>query len=206
MWDSGGAEIPGADFQWTSRNPEVATVADGVVTAVGDGWTVVTATAQGMSADAPIVVVTPEGPTDRMDCIACHIDAYLGRHGASDTPQTCLQCHSGPTWTGATVDHPAVANGFELLGAHATLSCAACHAADGTGKNWIGTFLQPHPRDLTDSDFMTGMSVERLSHVIRDGLPGTSMPAWKSVLTDTQIDAVVRYIHRAFHPLSGVDG
>jgi hypothetical protein len=130
--NSGGAEIPGADFQWTSRNPEVATVADGVVTAVGDGWTVVTATAQGMSADAPIVVVTPEGPTDRMDCIACHIDAYLGRHGASDTPQTCLQCHSGPTWTGATVDHPAVANGFELLGAHATLSCAACHAADGT--------------------------------------------------------------------------
>ncbi len=83
-------------------------------------------------------------------------------------------------------------------------NCAFCHAADGTGRNWIGTFLEPHPRDLTDTEVMLGMNRERIVRVIREGLPGTSMPAWNSVFDETQIDAVVRYIHRAFHPLSGV--
>ncbi|MCU7941486.1 MAG: c-type cytochrome [Candidatus Thiodiazotropha sp. (ex Cardiolucina cf. quadrata)] len=82
-------------------------------------------------------------------------------------------------------------------------NCAFCHAADGTGKNWIGTFLQPHPRDLTDPKVMTNMSSDHLTKVIRDGLENTSMPAWKSVLTDKQINAVIHYIHRAFHPLPG---
>lgn len=83
-------------------------------------------------------------------------------------------------------------------------NCAFCHGADGSGKNWIGTFLEPHPRDLTDPEFMAGMTGARLMHVVREGLPGTSMPAWKSVMSDVQIDAVVRYIHRAIHPLPGI--
>jgi cytochrome c oxidase cbb3-type subunit 3 len=28
-------------------------------------------------------------------------------------------------------------------------NCAFCHAADGTARNWIGSFMEPHPRDLT---------------------------------------------------------
>jgi cytochrome c oxidase cbb3-type subunit 3 len=83
-------------------------------------------------------------------------------------------------------------------------NCAFCHAADGTGRNWIGSFLQPHPRDLTEPTFMSAMTPERLAGVIRDGLPGTSMPAWKSVLTQAQIQAVVAYISKAFHPLTSV--
>lgn len=81
-------------------------------------------------------------------------------------------------------------------------NCSFCHAADGTGKNWIGSFLQPHPRDLTEPAFMSGMTRKRLAGVIRDGLPGTSMPAWKSVLTGPEIQAVIAYISRAFHPLA----
>lgn len=80
-------------------------------------------------------------------------------------------------------------------------NCAFCHAADGTGRNWIGSFMEPHPRDLTNPDFMRGMSRRRLAEVIRDGLPGTSMPAWGAVLAPSQIDAVVSYVGRAFHPL-----
>jgi len=38
--------------------------------------------------------------------------------------------------------------------------------------------------------------------VIRDGLPGTSMPAWKSVLSDQQVQDVIAYVGRAFHPLA----
>ena len=81
-------------------------------------------------------------------------------------------------------------------------NCAFCHAADGTGRNWIGSFLEPHPRDLTSKIVMSAMTPERLSGVIRDGLPETSMPAWKSVLKEDEIEAVVAYVGRAFHPLS----
>ena len=132
--DSSGEAVPGVTFEWTVRDPAVATVFDGVVTAVADGWTEAMAATQGRSAGVSIVVVTPDGPRDRTDCIACQADANLGRHGGTNMPETCLQCHSGPTWSGGDFDHPAVANGFELLGAHASLSCAACHEADGTPR------------------------------------------------------------------------
>ncbi len=83
-------------------------------------------------------------------------------------------------------------------------NCAFCHAADGTGKNWIGSFLEPHPRNLTDAAFMADMDRERLARTIREGLPGTTMPAWKSVLGEAQIEALMAYISRAFHPVAGI--
>lgn len=80
-------------------------------------------------------------------------------------------------------------------------NCAFCHGADGTGKNWIGSFLEPHPRNLRDPAFMETMTRTRLSKTIREGLPGTSMPAWKSILATDEITAIVAYVSRAFHPL-----
>ena len=61
--------------------------------------------------------------------------------------------------------------------------------------------MEPHPRDLTSPVAMSGMTRTRLKKVIRDGLPGTSMPAWKSVLSDQQMEDVIAYVGRAFHPL-----
>lgn len=80
-------------------------------------------------------------------------------------------------------------------------NCAFCHAADGTGKNWIGSFLEPHPRNLRDAGFMSGITRQRFVDAVREGLPNTSMPAWKSVLPSQDIDAVADYVNRAFHPL-----
>ncbi|MBF0382953.1 MAG: c-type cytochrome [Magnetococcales bacterium] len=80
-------------------------------------------------------------------------------------------------------------------------NCAFCHGADGTGKNWIGTFMEPHPRDLTNPEFMQGVDAEYLLSVIQEGLPGTSMPAWKSVLSESDIKAIIGYISKVFHPL-----
>lgn len=80
-------------------------------------------------------------------------------------------------------------------------NCAFCHAADGTGKNWIGQFLEPHPRNLRDSEFMGGRTRESLLHSIREGLSGTSMPAWKDVIQDRDIRDIIDYIARVFHPL-----
>ena len=74
-------------------------------------------------------------------------------------------------------------------------NCAFCHGADSTGKNWIGSFLEPHARDLT-ADAITQQATERLALVIRNGLEGTSMPAWKHVLNNDQIDDVISYLKR----------
>ena len=80
-------------------------------------------------------------------------------------------------------------------------NCAFCHAADGTARNWIGSFMEPHPRNLTHSAAMDSMTRTHLREVIRNGLPGTSMPAWKSVLSEQQVQDVIAYVARAFHPL-----
>ncbi len=92
---------------------------------------------------------------------------------------------------------PAEKRGEKLYQAN----CAFCHGATGTGKNWIGSFMEPHPRDLTDPAFMRDMTRARLAHTIREGLPNTSMPAWKSVLKADEIDAIVAYVSRVFHPV-----
>ena len=80
-------------------------------------------------------------------------------------------------------------------------NCAFCHGADGTGRNWIGSFLEPHPRDLRNPEFMSQMTRERFIQVVGDGLPNTSMPAWKNVLSEIEIVAITDYVSRAFHPL-----
>ncbi|GIL07037.1 c-type cytochrome [Betaproteobacteria bacterium PRO7] len=76
-------------------------------------------------------------------------------------------------------------------------NCAFCHAADGTGMNWIGRFMEPPARDLTRFTAET-MPQPRLVATIRDGLDGTSMPAWRDVLSPAEIEAIADYVGRAF--------
>lgn len=71
--------------------------------------------------------------------------------------------------------------------------CAFCHAADGSGQHWIGRFLDPPARDLRRIDAATRA---RLPEVIRSGLPGRSMPAWRGVLQEAEIQAVAAYVRR----------
>ena len=75
-------------------------------------------------------------------------------------------------------------------------NCAFCHAADGTGRNWIGRFLEPHPRDLTTS-LILQRDMVTLRQIVLEGLPGTSMPAWKHVLNESEIDAIFVYLKQA---------
>ncbi len=82
-------------------------------------------------------------------------------------------------------------------------NCAFCHAADGTGRNWIGSFLEPHPRDFTDPGFQLLRQREGLKAVVRIGLPERSMPAWRSVLSESEIDDIVDYMQDVFMPLGG---
>jgi cytochrome c oxidase cbb3-type subunit 3 len=76
-------------------------------------------------------------------------------------------------------------------------NCSFCHGGDGTGKNWIGQFMEPKARDLTQYTAAT-MPMALLKQRIREGLPGTSMPAWQHVLRPAEVDAVAAYVARVF--------
>jgi len=81
-------------------------------------------------------------------------------------------------------------------------NCAFCHGADGTGKNWIGQFMEPKARDITQYTLQS-MPPARLKQTIRDGLPGTSMPAWARVLKPAEIDALADWITRVLYRPAG---
>ena len=76
-------------------------------------------------------------------------------------------------------------------------NCAFCHAPDGSGRNWIGSFLEPHPVNLSGPR-VAAMSERQLRSIIREGLSGTSMPAWKQILGQRQINDLIAYLKRAF--------
>jgi cytochrome c oxidase cbb3-type subunit 3 len=77
-------------------------------------------------------------------------------------------------------------------------NCAFCHAMDGTGQNWIGSFLAVKPQNLQAKDFVARTDRTALKQMILKGKVNTSMPAWQSVLTNQQIDAILDYIDVAF--------
>ena len=83
-------------------------------------------------------------------------------------------------------------------------NCAFCHAADGTARHWIGRFLEPHPRDLTEAAFRAGFDQDRLVQRIEEGLPGTAMPTWRNILKRDEIRAIAVYMEAAFGPLGSV--
>lgn len=173
--------------------------------------------------DTPAEKMTPEQRAGHRlfmsSCVSCHDRARVSEPGApwesrplsyprngfapGDTPKLDGITSATPYHLHDIVPQLAGLSREERRGeAVFQQNCAFCHAADGTGRNWIGSFLEPHPRDLTSSAFMSTMTRERLSGVIRNGLPETSMPAWKSVLKEDEIQAVISYIARAFQPLA----
>lgn len=73
-------------------------------------------------------------------------------------------------------------------------NCAFCHGEDGSGKNWIGAFLDAAPQDLTDPNFMAINTPASLLAKIKWGKKDTSMPAWQSVLSDTEIEKIIAFL------------
>ncbi|CAM2064316.1 C-type cytochrome [Sulfidibacter corallicola] len=78
--------------------------------------------------------------------------------------------------------------------------CTQCHGDQGDGRGYAADFVIPKPRDFTTGVFKfrsTGSEYlptrEDLVRVVRDGIPGTSMPAF-SHIGQAEIDAVVDYL------------
>ncbi len=59
--------------------------------------------------------------------------------------------------------------------------CALCHGERADGRGVRRQALSTPPRDFTDPAWRQRTSPRRVFHVIREGSPGTAMPAWKSL-------------------------
>jgi mono/diheme cytochrome c family protein len=80
-------------------------------------------------------------------------------------------------------------------------NCVHCHGVSGAGDGPTSPFLYPVPRDYRAGIFKftstpTGLLPHRndLRRTITYGLHGTSMPAFESLLTESQIEEVIDYV------------
>ncbi|MCK4818427.1 c-type cytochrome [bacterium] len=77
-------------------------------------------------------------------------------------------------------------------------NCAFCHAPDGSGKNWVGQFIEPHPKNFTQKSIQETYSKQQLKNIIANGKKDTAMPAWRYVLNEEQIGYVISYMWLRF--------
>lgn len=83
--------------------------------------------------------------------------------------------------------------------------CASCHGFDGKADTPTARAIEPKPRDFTAAHFKHKLSAgdalptdQELGKVIRNGVPGTGMPAWPNLDT-AELDAVIQYV-KTFSP------
>jgi high-affinity iron transporter len=85
-------------------------------------------------------------------------------------------------------------SGDTALGAQVfEANCATCHGPNGQGDGPAGAGLQPPPATFTDAEWKYGGDLASVKRTIENGVPGTSMIAWKGALTDAEIDAVAQH-------------
>jgi mono/diheme cytochrome c family protein len=71
--------------------------------------------------------------------------------------------------------------------------CSGCHGDQGGGDGPAAAALVPRPKNFHTLD---GKSVDELRGIVKKGKPGTMMPPFDGVLSDAEIDAVVRHVQR----------
>ncbi len=79
--------------------------------------------------------------------------------------------------------------------------CAVCHGIQGDGQGFLAAGFDVKPRDFTGGvyKFRTTANGELpllkdIERVVREGVPGTTMPAWGQFLTADQIRDVSSYL------------
>ena len=83
--------------------------------------------------------------------------------------------------------------------------CSQCHGEKGDGQGVAASRLLPRPRDFTAGKFKIRHTPsgalptdDDLRHIIREGMPYTSMPPWKQ-LSDDQVTELVEAV-KSFSP------
>lgn len=78
-------------------------------------------------------------------------------------------------------------NAIQVGRSNYNASCAGCHGLDGSGSD--------KAVNIAGSSRVRGFSDDQLSGIIRNGVPGTGMPAFHT-FSDRQVRALVSYVRR----------
>ena len=76
--------------------------------------------------------------------------------------------------------------------------CERCHGEKGDGNGKVAWYIDPSPRDFSKAGFMNSKPRDRFVASIQNGVAGTSMPPWKNVLKEEQINGVLSYVLTTF--------
>lgn len=71
--------------------------------------------------------------------------------------------------------------------------CVGCHGPSGKGDGPIGKKMKPPAPDFT-SAASKAKSQDELRNIIENGIPKTAMKAWKTQLTEAEIQNVLAYV------------
>lgn len=92
----------------------------------------------------------------------------------------------------STMKHVFKGEAYFQTDAHPT-ACKVCHGAVGNGLGMMAQGLKPPPRNFTCKETMQEIPDGQLFWVIKNGAPGTGMPAYKD-LQDEAVWQIVHYI------------
>ena len=73
-------------------------------------------------------------------------------------------------------------------------NCVSCHGDHGAGDGPAAGALKPSPANF----HVRQPSAERAWAAIEQGIPGSSMPAWKGRLSDDERHVLVRYVQSLY--------
>jgi len=143
-----------------------------------------------MSALAAMVVVAALGHAAIVGCGG-------GSNSSSTQTNQATPDPNANTTPGTTPDVTPPDPGGAVAGSAAgaqiySQRCALCHGAEGKGDGPAAASLNPKPRNHTDGSYMNARTNEDLLGVIREGKG--AMPAWKSVLSEEEIQAVLQHV------------
>jgi len=79
-------------------------------------------------------------------------------------------------------------------------TCASCHGAEGKGDGVAAAALDPKPRNLSDTAYVSTLTNEHMYKVISEGGASVGlspmMAAWGGVLSEQDIWNVIAYIRQ----------
>ncbi len=76
--------------------------------------------------------------------------------------------------------------------------CSVCHGDKGNGQSRATGSLSTPPRDFTSEASRQELSRERIILAITHGRPGTAMVAWKSQLSESDIEVLADHVQSTY--------
>jgi mono/diheme cytochrome c family protein len=76
--------------------------------------------------------------------------------------------------------------------------CVLCHGPEGKGDGAAAAGLNPKPRNHTDGSYMNAQTDQQLTEVIKNGKG--AMPPWGAVLSESEIQAVLKHVRSLAQP------